>query len=238
MTDLVISEVCLKPPGRGGTGALAAFLAGSAQRAGAAHHLVWSLFDDLGGQRPFLYRLHGASASDKITVVSQVPPGDRHDLWDIRHKPYAMLDTLKEGDRIAWALRVNATTRRTGSASRHCIVTQDRRMRGAQPSRTYVGRAESVLETAERVVPPWLVERLAGSAGMEVEPGAVRIGAHRRMEFDHAPGKPQQGRVVLSMTDTCGEATVVDADALRSAVMKGVGAGRAFGCGLLLIRRL
>ncbi len=237
MSGLLISQVALKPAGRGGTGALAAFLAGSAERAGAAHHLVWSLFEDLGGKRPFLYRLHGATAAQPITLVSDTAPADGHGLWDIQSKPYALLDAIRPGDRIAWSLRVNATVRHTGSSARHCIVTDDRRRNGRLPSRTYAGREESAHEVAERVVPAWLAERLRERAGLDISPTDVRISAHRRHEFEHAPGSPQKGRVTLSVTDAGGLATVRDPDALRAAVLAGIGAGCAYGCGMLLVRR-
>ena len=50
--------------------------------------------------------------------------------------------------------------------------------------------------------------------------------------------KQNQAQIALNIVDISGVLSVTDADAFAAAVRNGIGRGRAFGCGMLLLRRI
>ena len=227
---MYLSRASLKTSERGGTGALATFLAGASGSIGQGHHLVWSLFGDRGGERHFLYRMTGATAAAPILIASDEVPQDKHQLWDLEVKSLRLLDIMAAGDPIEWSIRVNATVRSKAGTTRetsasHCIV--DRALRQ--------GVTGTSMEVAAKVVPTWLAARLA-KAGLDARAGDMVVQAYDKRRFGCRPG----GRlppVVIATTDVVGSGVVRDADAVRNALREGIGRARAYGCGLLLIRR-
>lgn len=227
---MFLSKAFLKPSERGGTGALAAFLAGASAQIGQGHQLVWSLFGDRGGKRQFLYRMTGPTVASPILIASEEEPQDRHGLWTIVPKPLRLLDTVAAGDRVEWSVRVNATvSSRTDTgksrSSRHCIV--DRALRG--------GASGTSFEVASRVVPGWLEAHFV-ARGLEASAGDMVVQAYDKRRF----GRGTTGRrdlVVIGMTDVVGKGTVRDAEAFCALLREGIGGGKAYGCGLVLARR-
>ena len=61
----------------------------------------------------------------------------------------------------------------------------------------------------------------------------LRIDAYRQ----HRISRGDAGRITLSSVDLSGTLEVTDPNLFVSALVKGVGRGKAFGCGLLLVRR-
>ncbi|MDJ0390907.1 type I-E CRISPR-associated protein Cas6/Cse3/CasE [Roseomonas sp. E05] len=227
---MFLTKASLRSSERGGTGALAAFLAGASASIGQGHHLVWSLFGDRGGERRFLYRMTGPTAAAPILVASAEEPRDDHNLWDLDIKPLRLLGALAAGDRVEWSIRVNATVKSragTGKArsSAHCIVDRARRE----------GMEGTSAQVAAQVVPPWLEARLA-RAGLDATAEAMTVQAYDKRRFGHSPNGYSQP-VVIATTDVVGTGTVRDPDILRAAMLDGIGGGKAYGCGLLLVRR-
>lgn len=219
---MFMSRASLKHSAAGGSGALAAFLSQSAERIGQSHHLVWSLFGDRAGARPFLYRLHGAGPAQPITIVSAERPTDAHNLWELETKPFTLLSNLRDGDELLWTIRVNAT--RKHGDKRRCIVMEERRK----------GDPRSYLGIAQAVAPAWLQAKLL-AAGLEAAADRMAITAYDRKRFNRS--LTERDQVTVAMTDVSGRGVVRSADALRAAMRSGIGAARAYGCGLLLIRR-
>ena len=129
-------------------------------------------------------------------------------------------------------MRTDKATRR-----KRCLVMTERRANGALPSRVFVGRTESYLEIAQRVIPPWLVSRLSREAGLDLTEAQVNVTSFNRADFDHAPGVQDRNRITVAITDTSGVAVVRDPAMLRAAVLGGIGGACSYGCGLLLVRR-
>lgn len=228
---MFLSKASLRSQQRGGTGALASFLAGASASIGQSHHLIWSLFGDRSGDRPFLYRMTGATATSPILIASSVAPEDHHRLWDLEVRPNRLFDTLALGDRIQWSLRVNASIKsscETGKSksTRHCIVDRALRDKVAGPS----------LKIAKELVPQWLQSRMQNKYGVKCHVEDMRVEAYDKRQFGHGP-RGGQPPVVVAMTDIIGSGTITDLDALRVAISDGVGAARSYGCGLLLVKR-
>ena len=78
--------------------------------AGHAHRVVWLLFQDIpDATRDYLWRDEGEG---KYLILSPRPPSDPHGLFDLQTKEFA--PALANGQRLAFTLRANPTSRRNG----------------------------------------------------------------------------------------------------------------------------
>lgn len=236
------SSVRLRSADGGSTGALASFLSQNARAIGHSHHLIWSLFEGRGPERDVVYRMTGRGPSQPVLIYSAAEVADGHGLWDVRTRPFDLADGLRAGDRLTWSLRVNAVRSANGPdprpsqpegapkprmrTSKHDIVTHARRS----------GDGRDWEAVAQRVVPPWLRERLA-RGGMDAPEAGMVVEAFRKVRIAHDPGVRNRDPIVVAMTDLRGSGTVTDPEALRGLLLRGIGSARAYGCGMLLIKR-
>jgi len=220
---LYMSEVRLRKD-RGGTGALAAFLAGAAESIGQSHHLVWSLFPDRDGKRDFVYRMIGTGPSEPILLYSPEPVVDAHGLWEVRTRPFTLADNLMVGDQLSWSIRVNAVVHSGGK--KHDLVTHAR-VGGDDAHRD---------DIAGRVIPPWLETKLA-AAGLDAPASDMIVQAQVSRSFRRDP-RGRGAPVKIGTTDLRGRGTVCNPEALAGALREGIGKGKAYGCGMLLINRI
>lgn len=195
----------------------------------AGHHLVWSLFaDDPDRRRDFLWR---ETAPGTFLILSARPPEDRHALFRIdAAKPFA--PALSDGDRLRFSLRANPVVRKrptpdAGRSTKHDVVMAALRDlpsgSRAQP-RAGAIRAEGFA---------WL-DRQGTAAGFSVTKDEVGIDGYRQHRIPRG-GKAKD--LTFSTVDFEGVLTVRDPAALPAAIAKGFGSAKAFGCGLLLVRR-
>lgn len=201
-------------------------------RAGAGHRLVWSLFADAHDRkRDFLWR-----ESDGVYhFLSRRVPEDRHGLFDLC-EPKLFAPDLAAGDRLQFSLRANATVaRRIDSAQRRgkpCDVVMDAVYRSQKGERADA-RREAVSTAGLR----WLAaqgERCGFSVCTDEEsiPASVRVTAYRTLRIEHAGPAARIG-----VLDLEGLLEVRDPDRFTPALENGFGRAKAFGCGLMLIRR-
>jgi CRISPR system Cascade subunit CasE len=216
-----------------GTSGLAAFLAAASENIGRGHHLVWSLFDDHERIRPFVYR--GLRANEFL-LYSTTEPRDRHELWDLDTRPFSLPDMLRVGDRVQWSLRVNPVIKSGGK--KHDVALRAWRVWCATNPDAPPCARPSVEDLAREVVPGWLAERLE-RRGLRTDAG-VTVESHRRERFLRDPKRPRdrQQDVVVWMADVVGTGEITDPVALRAALSTGVGGAGAYGCGMLLLKRL
>ncbi len=220
-----MSCVKLKTKTPGSTGALASFLADNAEAVGQSHHLIWSLFGERQGDRNFLYHMSAKSPSKDVYLYSDTPVQDSHDLWDVQTRHFALADNLQVGDRLIWDIRVNATRRKAGHANRIDIVLEGKR---CDDGRDW-------LDVAQDVVTPWLSAKLS-VIGLEAPQDAMEVIAYDRLKFAH-DARRGGAPVTVAATDVRGIGTVTDPELLKAGLLKGIGAARSYGCGMLLVRR-
>jgi CRISPR system Cascade subunit CasE len=198
-------------------GAAASILLRDAKR-DAGHALVWTLFEG-SGARPFLYR---EEEGRRFLIVSSEAPADHADLWHLETKAYE--PDLEEGACLSFTLRANPTR----------IYTDEM---GVKHRVDVVMHAKAGLEPDERrSVDPegpltdWLVCKLAaGGARLD----AVEVEAWRALKVWGRTG----GRHRRGLADLTGRLTVTDPKLFGQLLFEGVGRSRAYGCGLLLVRR-
>ena len=199
----------------------------------AHHRLIWSLFaDDPDRARDFLWRAEG---DGRFLILSPRPPAaDGAGLFlPPEIKPFA--PDLRTGDRLGFALRANATRTRKlapDAPAKRVDVVMDA-LHALPSGRDSDARREARMEAAETAGRDWLARQGEGAgfqlgdfaaADYSVIPLPAHVGPRK--------GQPQFG--VIEMT---GRLTVTDPGAFLGRLARGFGRAKAFGCGLMLIRR-
>ena len=193
------------------------------------HQALWRLFDDdPNAERDFLFRRDDLFQGVRYFVVSQRQPDDNTGLWQIERKPYS--PKVKAGQTLAFSLRVNPVVKRKGEdgKSRRHDVVMDEKRRTRQEDGT---SKKHVMEIAQEAGSAWLARR-SMSCGFSVNPSAVRIDSYHQ----HKSFKSGQ-KIAYSTLDMNGVLTVVEPAVFMRSLKKGIGPAKAFGCGLMLVRR-
>ena len=226
-------------------------------RAHAAHRLVWSLFaGDPNRNRDFLFRemepgkgISGGRTS--FLVLSYCAPNADHPLLDVESKPFT--PALSKGDRLGFSLRANpvqqsGTKKKDGvriegsKTIRHDVVMD--MLHSIAPGRDRVEKRPFLIQQAGY---DWLSRQAERSgfrllaeppsADQDDEPdddGALlRIDGYEQLRFAKLG---RNGRI--SVLDYDGVLEVTDPHLLLTRIASGFGRARAFGCGLMLIRRM
>lgn len=208
--------------------AIAALLmpAASSSRTQASHQLVWSLFaGDQNAKRDFLWRedQHGT-----FFILSASPPGESP-VFETEAKPFA--PALAKGDLLRFSLRANATRSiKTAGAKRGKRADVVMAALNALPQGERAqARPGLIIETGRN----WL-EAQGGRNGFALaEATALRVEGYETLQIPRVGAKPIQ----ISLLDFEGVLTVTDPAIFLSAIKAGFGHAKAFGCGLMLMRR-
>jgi CRISPR system Cascade subunit CasE len=204
------------------------------QRAGAVHRLLWTLFaGDADDRRDFLWREttrgSGLGARAAFYVLSARMPCDPHGLFQLETKEFKPV--LRAGDCLAFALRANPVVTRPCPGKRHGKrhdVVMDRL--SAHGSDTRAELRQSVIEEAGRA---WLLqqgERHGFRLRDDLRP--LRVDGYQQLQV------PRPGPAVrFSVLDFEGVLEVTDPERFLDRVRTGFGKAKAFGCGLMLLRR-
>jgi CRISPR system Cascade subunit CasE len=201
--------------------------ANAGDRTDAHHRLLWTLFaDDPDRRRDFLWREDREGEFLVLSARMPVP----NDLFD-RVETKAFAPNLSKGDRLSFVLRANATRSKKGGS-------------GAQGQRVDVvmdalftlppaNRAAQRMVTAQTEGTAWLGRQQDRNGfhllSCDVTDYAVHALPGHRGKRSH---QPQFG-----ILDFHGEMAVADPVALLRMLTQGLGRAKAYGCGLMLIRR-
>ncbi|MFC4030731.1 type I-E CRISPR-associated protein Cas6/Cse3/CasE [Streptomyces polygonati] len=200
------------------------------------HRTVMKLLPDGLGDSPrsragVLFRLEADSAGAPVLLVqTRLPPSadrlpDGYARVDVRSMD-ALLTALRPGLLVRYRIAANAV-RRCGPNSTAGHWKQAIPLRGPDADQWWTDRA-----TAAGLAPRTLLSRStetattwhtpAPSPEAPTAPGAAAPAASR-------PGR----RIDRAVTLFEGTAAVTDPDALRSALLSGIGRSKSYGCGLL-----
>ena len=219
----------------------------------AHHRLIWALFaGDPDRRRDFLWRAEGGG---RFLILSPHPPAaDGAGLFlPPEAKPFA--PDLRPGDRLGFVLRANATrTQKTGQLTgsgkerrRHIDLVMDRLHpitgQKALPEGEVSERPSLRLAFATEAARDWMAAQ-GGRHGFAIPTRETAKGPEPDLDVaDYSvvplpkhigPRKDQPQFGVIEMT---GHLTVTDPGALLARIAAGFGRAKAFGCGLMLIRR-
>lgn len=192
------------------------------QRKDAHHRLLWAAFADSDDRRrDFLWREERAG---EFLTLSARPPVAGELFEDPEVKEFA--PALAPGDRLSFALHANATRDRKGVGrvdvvmdALHALPQQD--------------RAAQRLAVAQDEGAAWLA-RLGERSGLSLI--HVEVGDYSVMALPGHRG-PRKGQPQFGILDLTGTLEVTDPAAFLARMAAGFGRARAFGCGLMLIRR-
>lgn len=190
------------------------------RRMDAHHRLIWAAFaGDPQGRRDFLWR---AMEPGSFLVLSPRPP-DRSPLFEPpQTQPFA--PDLRAGDRLAFVLRANAARTVTGAdgRKRHRDVVMEA-LHGLPRGE----RAEARMQLAQPAGKAWLSAQ-GERAGFNLQ--YAEATAYRVLE-------PRHNGPRFGVLDLEGVIEVTDPAAFLPRLIQGFGRAKAFGCGLMLIRR-
>ncbi len=190
-------------------------------RTDAHHRLLWTLFADSSERtRDFLWREESAG---EFVILSQREPVVSDLFSRIESKPFAPI--LRHGNRLGFALRANAT--RSKDKKRVDVVMNA--LHSLAPEK----RAEQRMQIATNEGAAWL-QKQGERHGFEVtECIAKDYSVHALPGFRG----PRDRQPQFGILDLAGEIAVTDPAEFVSALTKGFGRAKAFGCGLMLLRR-
>ena len=202
----------------------------------AHHRLIWSLFPDKQASRDFLWR---SDSKGSFYILSRRKPVQSDIFQPLECKEFA--PALTQGDRLAFVLRANATktlrnksrnNQRRGlrvdlvmdaiySISGQMVLTLD------QLSDRPVKR----MKIADHVAGGWLAS-IGERVGFNIEQFQVDNYSVRKLS------RSKGENVTIGVLDMMGVILVERPEPFITALIKGFGRAKAFGCGLMLVRRV
>lgn len=191
-------------------------------RMGAHHRLLWAAFTDGPDRaRDFLWREEGQGV---FFTLSARPPQQIDLFAPHQCKPFA--PALSIGDRLQFTLRANATRTKRGGARVDVVMDA---LHGLEQGE----RAAARMPVAQREGQAWL-ERQGATAGFRPLDVTVTDYTAQALEGYRGPRKAQPQFGILDMA---GHLEVTDPTAFVAQLARGFGRAKAFGCGLMMVRR-
>lgn len=188
----------------------------------AGHALIWSLFsDDPQKERDFLFR---ETRDGHFLIISKNPPQFDEEIWEIKTKPYQ--PSVQNGQRFGFALRINPTKaiKIEGSekSKRTDVLMHAKKQNGGTLS----------IEEREEICLEWLAQKLARE-GAKLEKEFSQILQYSQVKLEH-----KSKNATIAKIDVEGVLEITDCNLFQNALLNGIGHGKAFGLGLLLLRPL
>ncbi|MBU3890988.1 type I-E CRISPR-associated protein Cas6/Cse3/CasE [Methylosinus sp. KRF6] len=215
-----------------------------AARSQVDHRLVWSLFaEDRDATRDFLFRREDRGAPTTracFLILSRRPPDRASPLFDVETKEFA--PALAKGDRLGFSLLANPAVthwrvvdgkkvRRRDDVVMHALATI--------PSGERTERRPQIIEEEGR---RWLESQGARTGFAISATDALKIDGYDQIEIDRDPVRARTARgkqtISASILSFDGCLTIVEPELFLESLARGFGRARAFGCGLMLIRRV
>lgn len=201
------------------------------QAADAHHRLMWSVFSDVAArERDFLWRYDGRGRFLALSARTPAP----NDLFR-PHETKVFEPRFSVGDRLQFKLRANATKDRATASRGPKRQRRDRRV-------------DIVMDRLHRETPagerrPDLRDRIAEDAARDwmTRQGADRGFRPRLTAVENYStinlGRRRRQGATLGILDLAGSIEVTGPDVFVQALARGFGRAKAWGCGLMLIRR-
>lgn len=188
------------------------------------HQCLWRFFpSEVGTPRDHIFRREDQGECPRFYVVSGRAPLHEEGVWSIQTRTYE--PELDVGDELEFSLRANPViTRKVGDRrQRHDVVMDMRKQQGEEALRE--GRHALI----HRACAAWLT-RQGEQHGFEPIEGAVSVEGYRQ----HVA---KDGHLRFTSVDFQGALRVRDPVRFQQMLLIGLGHAKAFGCGLMLVRR-
>ncbi len=203
-----------------------------------AHRLLWTLMprelqvaEREQARAAFLWREGEQDGGFYI-----LGPHPRLDSALLHVETTAWRPALQPGDRLAFDLRVNATIDRKVGAQGHgrrASLRSDLVLDAIRKAESETGASRAAIRrpTAVRALDSWMKTQ-ADRNGFRVE-GDCELMAYRTLSLTRRGRQPAP----IGVADLRGVLVVQDPVVFAAKVARGFGRAKAFGCGLLLLRR-
>ena len=221
-----------------------------AQSSYAEHQWLWKFFPSSEDQtRDFIFRRHEIEQMPRFYVVSHRPPTAFSEAWQVQSRIYD--PQLQVGQRLSFQLRANPVITRkndAGKSQRHDVVMQAKKQLLAEhglgkDAKWADWKDESSRPLLYELVQKYCAEWLDGIAkrnGFEIaltdeeEPQyMLQVDA-----YEQSKATKRDHNIRFSAVDFSGKLIVTNPELFQLALFNGIGHAKAFGCGLLLVRRI
>lgn len=208
-------------------------------RVNATHRLVWTMFaDQPDRRRDFLWRdetPRSGRLGRVFYVLSARPPADRLGIFDIETKPFE--PALAAGDRLRFRLRANPVFNdpKPGQRRGKRVDPVARALAKVPEEERAAQRYTVTVEAGHR----WLTaqgERAGFALVTDAATGLPRV-AVDGADWRVVPRGRGRGPMSFGILDFEGEIELRDPAMFHETLARGFGKAKAFGCGLMLIRR-
>lgn len=211
------------------------------------HRLLWQFFPASPGiERDFVFRrMEGAdgNAASLFYAVSGRQPQSPHPAWLVESKPYE--PELRAGQELAFELRINPvqSRKRDDGGARRDDVVMHAKHQFAQRAGYDAWRdipqnqRPQPYELIHEAVSNWFCGdeangSIAARNGFFARPAQLHVNGYRQHRM-----RRKQTDIRVSTVDISGLLTVRDPELFVAALRNGIGKAKAFGCGLMLVRR-
>lgn len=188
------------------------------------HQMVWKLFSN-SESRDFIYRCDERSPQDMLVVSKQEP--DNLDWVQIRTKPYQ--PQLEAGDKLSFKVCVNPAVdiKQEGSKKSKRVDAIYHAIQNMKRNQESFVRAEIEQTKGQE----WLAKR-GEKFGFELNHAVVS-------EYQtHQVSPPKRRSIRFSTIQMHGVLTVSSPSDFCEMLFRGLGREKAFGCGLMLVKRV
>lgn len=197
------------------------------------HQLLWKLFNnEVNIKRDFIFRKDFRQGKPFYYVVSARKPVHMIEYFEIETKPYS--PKIKNMEEYSFSLRVNPIVSKKIEGqknSKHYDVVSHSKKEGQRKG--YKGK--ELLDFIDMETKGWLIEKRAENAGFLIKHESLVVDMYTEHKFFQKKGKIP---ITICSLDFHGILTVFDAKKMQETLSNGIGKAKAFGCGLLLIKRL
>lgn len=219
-----------------------------AQISYAEHQWLWKFFPSGKDQaRDFIFRRHEIGQMPHFYIVSQRSPKVFSEAWQVQSRVYD--PQLTEGQRLSFQLRANPVINKKnaeGKSQRHDVVMQVKKQLLAEhgfgeEAKWADWKDESgkplLYELVQKHCAMWL-DGVAKRNGFEIVRAADGISLVQIGSYGQNKVSKSGHDIRFSTVDFSGELLVTNPETLRQALFNGIGHAKAFGCGLMLVRRI
>jgi CRISPR system Cascade subunit CasE len=218
--------------------------------ANATHRLLWTLMD-AAMQKAGKPNRYDPSQIDKSAFLWRQAEGENcwyvlgpeprreNELLNVETKPYAL--NLVAGDRLSFDLTVNATVNRMIDAAKgrdgrkRCDLVLDA-MKAEEAANGSKNRPLRRGDIAQSSLIQWL-EAQGAKNGFTLEPDTVNLASYQTLTLDRKARSGNRGQVQIGVSSITGLLEITDPALFAAKVENGFGRAKAFGLGLMLLRR-
>lgn len=196
----------------------------------ASHQRLWTLFSREPA-RNFLFREEqGPLGLPHYWVLSENLPRDEERMYSIQSKPFQ--PRLQAGEHLAFSLRANPTISvkaLAGKSKKHDVLMHAKKI-ARQAGVTDAGQIQACMDEAAHA---WLADETRLAQWGIALACAPQVEAYSQHESVKSRGQ----KIAYSSVDYQGLLRVESPERFLQQLFCGFGRAKAFGCGLMLIRR-